>query len=91
MCSKFGDQSELLVKGLKWRKHIRYYSEVYSMNTCLWCVACALVWLLTLLLFSFGAAVTEQQKRPSLAYDSKIYERHDARANKVGFCYALTA
>ncbi|KAL2588960.1 hypothetical protein AAZV13_13G202000 [Glycine max] len=34
---------------------------------------------------AFGAplAVTEQQKRPSLAYDSKIYERHDARANKA--------
>lgn len=51
------------------------------------------VWLLTLLVvyFFFVTAVTEQQKLPSFAYDSKIYERHDARANKVGFCYALTA
>ncbi|XP_027339637.1 homeobox-DDT domain protein RLT1 [Abrus precatorius] len=34
---------------------------------------------------AFGAplAVTEQQKRPSLAYDSKIYERHDVRTNKA--------
>ncbi|XP_061341547.1 homeobox-DDT domain protein RLT1 isoform X2 [Gastrolobium bilobum] len=34
---------------------------------------------------AFGApiAVTEQQKRPSLAYDSKVYERHDARTNKA--------
>jgi hypothetical protein len=34
---------------------------------------------------SFGAAVAEQQKRPSLAYDSKIYERHEVRTNKVSF------
>ncbi|XP_061344571.1 homeobox-DDT domain protein RLT1-like isoform X3 [Gastrolobium bilobum] len=34
---------------------------------------------------AFGApiAVTEQRKRPSLAYDSKIYDRHDMRANKA--------
>ncbi|KAL1335880.1 hypothetical protein HN51_030325 [Arachis hypogaea] len=34
---------------------------------------------------AFGApiAVTEQQKRPSLAYDSKMYERHDVRTNKA--------
>ncbi|XP_020209586.1 homeobox-DDT domain protein RLT1, partial [Cajanus cajan] len=34
---------------------------------------------------AFGAplAVTEQQKRPSLAYDGKIYERHDHRTNKT--------
>ncbi|KAL2627394.1 hypothetical protein AAZV13_07G170700 [Glycine max] len=34
---------------------------------------------------AFGApiAVTEQQKLPSFAYDSKIYERHDARTNKA--------
>lgn len=49
-----------------------------------------LVWLLTLLIFSFGAAVAEQQKRPNLAYDSKIYDRHDVRTNKVGFLYSIT-
>ncbi|CAJ1961770.1 unnamed protein product [Sphenostylis stenocarpa] len=34
---------------------------------------------------AFGAplAVTDPQKRPSLAYDSKIYERHDVRTNKA--------
>ncbi|KAG4383911.1 hypothetical protein AAZX31_13G159500 [Glycine max] len=33
---------------------------------------------------AFGAPiVTEQQKLPSFAYDSKIYERHDARTNKA--------
>ncbi|GAU23602.1 hypothetical protein TSUD_385910 [Trifolium subterraneum] len=34
---------------------------------------------------AFGAplAVAEQQKRPSLAYDSKIYERHEVRTNKA--------
>ncbi|KAL2321127.1 hypothetical protein Fmac_030096 [Flemingia macrophylla] len=34
---------------------------------------------------AFGAplAVTEQQKLPSFAYDSKIYERRDVRTNKV--------
>ncbi|KAK7412388.1 hypothetical protein VNO78_03844 [Psophocarpus tetragonolobus] len=34
---------------------------------------------------AFGAplAVAEQQKRPSLAYESKIYERHDVRTNKA--------
>ncbi|KAL2341845.1 hypothetical protein Fmac_009785 [Flemingia macrophylla] len=34
---------------------------------------------------AFGAplAVMEQQKRPSLAYDGKIYERHDVRTNKA--------
>lgn len=50
-----------------------------------------LVWLLTPLVFSFGAAVTEQQKRPSLAYDSKVYERQDVRTHKVGFLYLRTA
>jgi len=49
------------------------------------------VWLLTCLVyFSFGAAATEQQKLPNFAYDSKIYERHDSRANKVGFLSAIT-
>ena len=48
------------------------------------------VWLLTLLIyFFFVAAVTEQQKLPSFAYDSKIYERHDARTNKVGFLSSI--
>ncbi|XP_014508807.1 homeobox-DDT domain protein RLT1 isoform X2 [Vigna radiata var. radiata] len=34
---------------------------------------------------AFGAplAATEQQKLPSFTYDSKIYERHDSRANKA--------
>ncbi|KAE9591707.1 hypothetical protein Lal_00039042 [Lupinus albus] len=34
---------------------------------------------------AFGApiAVTEQQKRPSLPYDSKIYEGHNVRTNKA--------
>ncbi|KAK7302837.1 hypothetical protein RJT34_13734 [Clitoria ternatea] len=34
---------------------------------------------------AFGAplALMEQQKRPSLAYDSKIYERYDVRTNKA--------
>lgn len=34
---------------------------------------------------AFGAplAIAEQQKRPSLAYDSQMYERHDARTNKA--------
>ncbi|KAE9599267.1 putative transcription factor & chromatin remodeling DDT family [Lupinus albus] len=34
---------------------------------------------------AFGApiAVTEQQKRPNLAYDNKVYERHDVRTNKA--------
>ncbi|KAK4271625.1 hypothetical protein QN277_020289 [Acacia crassicarpa] len=34
---------------------------------------------------AFGApiAVTDQQKRPSLGFDSKVYERHDARSNKA--------
>jgi hypothetical protein len=40
----------------------------------------------SLLVVSFGAAVAEQQKRPSLAYDSKIYERHEVRTNKVSLC-----
>ncbi|KAK7246453.1 hypothetical protein RIF29_41321 [Crotalaria pallida] len=31
---------------------------------------------------AFGAPL-EQQKRPGLAYDSKIYERHDIRTNKA--------
>jgi len=49
------------------------------------------VCLLTFLVyFSFGAAVTEQQKLPSFAYDSKIYERHEVRANKVGFLSSIT-
>jgi len=47
-------------------------------------------WLLIVLVFSFGAAVTDPQKRPSLAYDNKMYERHDVRTNKVGFRYAVT-
>ncbi|XP_019424713.1 PREDICTED: homeobox-DDT domain protein RLT1-like [Lupinus angustifolius] len=36
---------------------------------------------------AFGAsiAVTDQQKRPSLPYDNKIYEGHSVRTNKVGF------
>ncbi|XP_019416978.1 PREDICTED: homeobox-DDT domain protein RLT1-like isoform X1 [Lupinus angustifolius] len=35
---------------------------------------------------AFGApiAVTKQQKRPTLGYDSKMYERHDVRTNKFG-------
>ncbi|TKY59218.1 Homeobox protein EgHBX4 [Spatholobus suberectus] len=34
---------------------------------------------------AFGApiAVTEQQKLPSVAYESKLYERHDVRTNKA--------
>ncbi|CAI8591100.1 unnamed protein product [Vicia faba] len=34
---------------------------------------------------AFGAplVVAEQQKRPSLPYDSKIYERHEVRTNKA--------
>ncbi|ESW31360.1 hypothetical protein PHAVU_002G232200 [Phaseolus vulgaris] len=33
---------------------------------------------------AFGAPiVTEQQKLPTFAYESKIYERHDVRANKA--------
>ncbi|KAF7803410.1 homeobox-DDT domain protein RLT1 [Senna tora] len=34
---------------------------------------------------AFGApiAVTEQQKRPNLGFDGKVYERHDVRSNKV--------
>ncbi|XP_047163549.1 homeobox-DDT domain protein RLT1 [Vigna umbellata] len=34
---------------------------------------------------AFGAplAVTDPQKRPSLAYDNKMYERHDVRTNKA--------
>ncbi|XP_019440230.1 PREDICTED: homeobox-DDT domain protein RLT1-like isoform X2 [Lupinus angustifolius] len=31
---------------------------------------------------AFGAPI-EQQKRPSLAYDNKVYERHDVRTNKA--------
>ena len=48
----------------------------------------AFVLLLTLMLFN-GAAVTEQ-KRPNLAYDSKMYDRPDARSNKVGFLNPIT-
>jgi len=32
-----------------------------------------------------GSAVTERQKRPRLAYDGKLYGRHDVRTDKVSF------
>lgn len=37
----------------------------------------------------FGSEVTEHQKRPRLAYDSKTYGRHDVKTNKVGFLYSI--